>query len=57
MERPRVPPRPRGGDTWDHMIIYAVLGWVRRGTTPSADLDPIEVNDSWDHMIIYAVQG
>jgi len=43
VERPRVPPRPRGGDTWDHMIIYAVLGWVRRGTTPGAHLDPIEV--------------
>jgi len=25
------------------MIIYAVLGWVRRGTTPGAHLDPIEV--------------
>ena len=24
---PKRPPRPdRGGDTWDHMISYAVLG-------------------------------
>ena len=24
---PECPPRPdRGGDAWDHMIIYAVLG-------------------------------
>ena len=22
------------------MIIYVVLGWVRRGKTPTADLDP-----------------
>jgi len=41
---PERPPRPdRGEYSYDHRIINGVQGWVRRGKTPSAHLDPIEV--------------